>query len=96
MTRAEAIERIESCVPQLRRRGVKSLALFGSFARDESRPESDVDVLVDFEGPATFDAYMDVKELLERVLERRVDLVTRAALKPSVKPFIERDLLHVA
>jgi predicted nucleotidyltransferase len=55
-----------------------------------------VDVLVEFGGPTTFDAYMDLKALLERVLGRRVDLVTQRALKPIVRPYVERDLIHVA
>lgn len=96
MTRADAIQRIQAHVAELRRCGVKSLALFGSVARDEARPQSDVDVLVDFDGPTTFDGYMDVKELLERVLGQPVDLVTHAALKPLVRPYVERDLVHVA
>lgn len=96
MTRSQTIERIKACIPELRQYGVKTIGLFGSVARDESGPESDVDVLVEFEGPATFDAYMDVKELLERILGRQVDLVTRAAVKPRLRSAIERDLLHVA
>ncbi len=96
MTRAEAIARIQSRLPDLHRLGVKSLALFGSTARDESRADSDVDVLVEFNTATTFDAFMSVKELLEAVLGRRVALVTRAALKPLVKPYIDRDLVRVA
>ncbi len=98
MTRAETIEIIERILADLRGLGVKSLSLFGSAARDEAHPDSDVDVLIEFEfeGRATFDAFMGVKELLERVLGRRVDLVTRGALKPLVKTSIERDLVRVA
>jgi len=73
-----------------------SLSLFGSTARDEARADSDVDVLIDFEGRPTFDAFMDVKELLKFVLGRRVDLVKQGALKPLVKTNIERDLVRVA
>jgi predicted nucleotidyltransferase len=48
--------------------GVKSLAIFGSVARGEADAGSDVDILVDFEGPATFDAYMETKFLLEELI----------------------------
>ncbi len=75
---------------------VKALALFGSVARDEARADSDVDVLVEFEGAATFDRYMDLKFFLEECLARRVDLVTRDALKPRVRPEVEREAIHVA
>jgi len=90
------VDAIQSHDAQLRALGVKSLGLFGSAARDEAGPESDVDLLVEFDGPASFDGYMDLKELLERVLERRVDLVTQRALKPLVRTYVERDLIRVA
>jgi hypothetical protein len=96
MTRAETIAAIRALETELHALGVKSLGLFGSVARDEAGPTSDVDVLVEFQGPATLDAYVDLKRLLERVLGRRVDLVTQGALKPLVRPHVERDLIDVA
>ena len=96
MTRAEAIAVLQKHAPEIHALGVRSLGLFGSMARDEATDASDVDLLVEFEGPATFDAYMDLKELLERILVRRVDLVTKRALKPLVRPYVERDLVNVA
>jgi uncharacterized protein len=80
----------------LNRFGAKHLALFGSAARDELRDDSDIDVLVDFDGPATFDRYMDLKFCLEALVARPVDLVTRDAVKPRMRPIIERDLIDVA
>ncbi len=76
--------------------GVKSLALFGSVVRDEARPDSDVDMLVEFEGAATFDRYMDLRFFLEDLLGAPVDLVTRKALKPRLRPYVEREALYVA
>jgi predicted nucleotidyltransferase len=75
--------------------GVKSLALFGSTARDESEPESDVDILIEFEGRATFDQYMEFKFFLEEMLGRQVDLVTTRALKPRLRPYVEKEALYV-
>jgi predicted nucleotidyltransferase len=92
MNRAQAIATILAHEAELGAFGVKSLGLFGSFARDEAGPGSDVDILVDFDGITSFDGYMDVKDLLER----RVDLVTPRALKPSVRSYVERDLIRVA
>jgi uncharacterized protein len=80
----------------LNRFGAKHLALFGSAARDELRDDSDIDVLVEFDGPATFDGYMDLKFYLEALVARPVDLVTRDAVKPRMRPIIERDLIDVA
>ena len=76
--------------------GVRRLALFGSAARDELRPESDVDVLVEFEGAATYDGYFSLKDHLEALLGRPVDLVTERGLKPRARRQVERDLVRVA
>ena len=75
---------------------VKSLALFGSLARDEAGPESDVDVLVEFRNSATSANYFGLLFFLEDLLGRKVDLVTQGAVKPRLRPYIERDLVHVA
>jgi hypothetical protein len=80
----------------LQRHGVKSLELFGSLARGEARPDSDVDLLVEFEGAPTFDRFMDLKFFLEDLLVRRVDLVTRAALKPRMRSIVEKESIRVA
>lgn len=76
--------------------GIRSLAIFGSVARDEARPDSDVDVLVEFTGPPTFNQYMGLLEYLEDRLLSRVDLVTTTGLKPGVRPYVERELIRVA
>ncbi len=75
--------------------GVKRLSLFGSAARDEMGEASDVDVLVEFEGPATFRGYFDLKDYLETLLGRTVDLVTERGLRPRARRHVERDLIRV-
>ena len=80
----------------LDRYGVKSLALFGSVARDDAGEDSDIDVLVEFEGPATFDGYMELKFYLEDLLGKPVDLVTPKALRPQLRPRIEQELVYVS
>ena len=96
MTRRSVIDRIRKHRAQLEKLGVKSLAIFGSVARGEEYPDSDVDILVEFKGKATFDRYMDTKFYLEDLLGRKVDLVTPKAIKPRMKPYIMQDLIHVA
>jgi len=76
--------------------GVRRLAVFGSTARGEARPDSDVDVLVEFDGPATFDRYAGLKLFLEDLLRRKVDLVTEKSLKPALRPNVEADAVRVA
>jgi len=75
---------------------VRRLALFGSTARDEASEHSDIDVLVDFEGPATLRGYMGLKEYLENLLHCRVDLVTEPAVRKELRPHVEKDMVDVA
>ena len=77
-------------------RGVSFLDLVGSTARDDFDPAgSDIDVLVSFDGPATSERYFGVQFFLEDLLGRPVDLVTDKALRPELRPFIEREAVHV-
>ena len=76
--------------------GVKHIALFGSTARGEARSDSDIDILVDFDGPATFDGYFDLKFYLEDLFAKNVDLVCANSVRPSIKPYIDKEILHVA
>jgi hypothetical protein len=80
----------------MRRFGARYLALFGSAARDELREDSDIDVLVEFERPATFGGYVGLADYLEQLLGRRVDLVSEKGLKPRARRYIEKDLIRVA
>ena len=75
--------------------GVVELALFGSFARDEAGPDSDIDLLVTFAGPATSRAYFGVMHQVEDALGRRVDLVTDKALRKEFRPHVEREAVRV-
>jgi hypothetical protein len=87
---------LEECRADLDRLGVLSLAVFGSVARDEATLDSDIDVLVDFDGMATLARYVQLKSLLEERLGRRVDLVTRNGLRERIRPAVEKDAVRVA
>ena len=71
------------------------LALFGSVARDTARADSDIDILVGFDGPATSDRYFGVQFFLEDLFGCGVDLVTERALRPELRPYIEREAVDV-
>ena len=86
--RHHAIHRTE-----LSRLGVRRLGLFGSAARGEGTDASDLDFLVELHCK-TFDAYMDVKELLERLFARRIDLVVADAVKPQLRPRIFQETIY--
>ncbi len=75
--------------------GVKRIGIFGSFAREEQRADSDIDVLVDFEeGAKTFDSFMELKFFLEDLFHRKVDLVTIKALRPQLKESILKEVTY--
>ena len=96
MNRKTALKLLTQAKSELAERfAVMDLALFGSTIRDESRPDSDVDVLVSFDGPATSTRYFGVQFYLEDLLGCPVDLVTDKALRPELRPFIEREAVHV-
>ena len=88
-TRERTIDRLRAAEPEIRRLGVRRLALFGSMARGEARLSSDVDLLVEFApGQKSFDRFMALSDLLERLLGCPVDLVTLEALSPFIGPHI--------
>lgn len=96
LRRGIALERIRSAEAELRALGVARLALFGSVVRDEARPDSDVDVLVQFSpGTKCYEKFLAVADLLEARLGRRVDLVTTEGLSPFLGPRIQAEALDV-
>ena len=96
MNRAHVLDLLaQSKATLVARYGVTDIALFGSTARDTARAGSDIDVLVSFDGPATSERYFGVQFFLEDLLGRPVDLVTDKALRPELRPFIEKEAVHV-
>lgn len=93
-SRNDVFSTLQSNRASIKRYGVKSLALFGSAARNRLRKNSDVDVLVQFEQP-TWANYIGLKFYLQDLLGREVDLVTPKGLKPAVRSSVEKDLLYV-
>jgi len=96
MNRQQVLKKLSEAKPVLTERyGVTRLALFGSTVRDEARPDSDVDIVVGFDGPATSSRYFGVQFYLEDELGCPVDLVTEKALRPELRPHIEREAVNV-
>ncbi|NOT30704.1 MAG: nucleotidyltransferase family protein [Planctomycetes bacterium] len=97
MKRATALTILRESCPELQQRfGVKSLALFGSVARDESGLGSDVDILVEFEQVPGLSQYMAAKFWLEERLGASVDLVMRDALEDWARPLVDAEAIRVA
>lgn len=94
LTRSDVETRLEAVHADIRRLGVSRLALFGSVQRGAARPDSDVDVLVEFRaGEKTYRHFFALAELLEAQLGRSVELVTLEALSPFLQ---ERVLAEAA
>jgi uncharacterized protein len=93
----QILEALKEFMPLLAKEyGVKHLALFGSTVRGTARPDSDIDVLVSFDGPATSSRYFGVQFFLEDQLGRSVDLVTDKALRTELKPFVEAEAISIS
>ena len=97
MERQIVLKRLRGCIGEIRQRfAVRALGIFGSIARDAAADDSDIDVLVIFDGKASFDLFMDLKFYLEDLLGAQVDLVTDKALRPQIRQVIEQEMIHVA
>jgi predicted nucleotidyltransferase len=96
MTRAEAMTRLKRAEADLRKAGVKHLYLFGSTARDESRPDSDVDLFFDYD-PGSIGLYelFDIKEMAAGILGIKTDMIPRGGLHYVVRDRIEASAVQV-
>jgi hypothetical protein len=96
MKRQYTLKKLAELNPDLAKRfGVTRSALFGSTARDEAGPDSDVDIVVGFDGPATSARYFGVQFRLEDALGCPADLVTEKALRSELRPYIEKEAVNV-
>ena len=92
----EIYDRLGARWADLQDLGVERIGLFGSFVRNEQTESSDIDFLVDFRpGEKTFDHFMGLSFLLEGILNRRVELVTRESLSPYIGPHILKTVEYV-
>jgi predicted nucleotidyltransferase len=97
MNRNEAVSKLKGCSEAVRARGATSLYLFGSAARNEARPESDVDLFVDYDPKKKFSLVdlVGIKLLLEDALGVAVDVATRDGLHPMLRKDIEQSAVRV-
>jgi predicted nucleotidyltransferase len=96
MNREQVIATLRSHEPELRNRGVLHAALFGSFARDEATPASDIDILVDIDPEANIDLfdYVGITHYLSDLFPVPVDVANHKTLKRFVRPSAERDAVY--
>jgi predicted nucleotidyltransferase len=93
--KAEILSALREHRAELRSLGALRLGIFGSIARKDQRPDSDLDVLVELD-QHTFDRYMDLKLYLEDLVGRRVDLVPADSIKPRMRAHILSELIDAA
>jgi len=75
----------------LRKYRVKRIGLFGSYGRNKASQKSDIDLLVDFE-EKTFDNYVELAFELEKVFNKKVDLLTEEGISPYILPYIKNEI----
>jgi uncharacterized protein len=90
------IDRIKSIKPVLvEQHHVSGISIFGSYARSEQKPESDLDILVSFsELPSLFE-FINIQNYLSDVLDKNVDLVIREDLKPNISPIVLAEKIDI-
>ncbi|MEM7535143.1 MAG: nucleotidyltransferase family protein [Chloroflexota bacterium] len=97
MKRSDVIQRLKRHQADLQHKfGVVSLAIFGSTARNEATPESDIDLLVEFNRPTGLFGLIDLQFYLEELLGTGVDVGTMDGLKPRTRERILKDLVYVS
>jgi predicted nucleotidyltransferase len=96
MKRDDILGKLKACEAELRARGVAHAALFGSVARGDDRPDSDIDIMVEIAPDARIGLfqYAGIVHYLEDLFPARVDVANREGLKPLVRPSAERDALY--
>jgi hypothetical protein len=94
MRREQVLNTLSSQRQELLQFGVKSIAVFGSVARGETRPDSDIDIPVEFDRPIGLLAFLRLQHRLEELLGRRVDLVTPASLKRQLRDRVLREAVY--
>ncbi len=96
-TKQDVLKILHQNRDRLKTLGVRKIGLFGSFVRGEQHPDSDIDLLVEFEaGQKTFDAFMELSFVLEEVFQRRIELVTVESLSPYIGPHILKEVEYAA
>lgn len=94
-TKQDILNLLDRNGSRLKALGVRRIGLFGSFVRGEQHPDSDIDLLVEFEpGGKTFDTFMELSFFLEEILQHRIELVTAESLSPYLGPHILKEVVY--
>jgi len=97
LTKQSIKNQLQATKPLITRFGISKIGLFGSFVKDEAKPDSDIDILIDFkEGQETFDNFINTCYFLEDLFkDTKVDVVTVNGLSPYIGPYILKEVEYV-
>jgi len=95
MTKEQVIQKLRENMDKIRSFGVKKIGIFGSVVRDETREDSDIDIIVEFEkDKKNFENFINLAFFLEDLLGREVDLLTSESISPYIKPYIQEEIIY--
>ena len=96
MPNQEIINKLKEHKEELcKKYNIVSIGVFGSYARGEATPESDVDVLVEYDVTPGFFVFLELEDELSKIFNKKIDLVTKPALKTLIKDRILRETVYV-
>jgi predicted nucleotidyltransferase len=97
LTKQSIKNQLQATKPQIMRFGISKIGLFGSFVKEEAKPDSDIDILIDFaEGQETFDNFINACYFLDDLFKDiKVDVVTVNGLSPYIGPYILKEVEYV-
>ncbi len=94
-TKEDILKTLRGELPALHERyGVKKIGLFGSYSRESQTPESDADILVEFDRPIGFFKFIELEDYLAARLQVKVEIVTDDALKPLMRPHVMNEIVY--
>lgn len=98
MSKEKIIKKLKAELPALKKEyPIKTLGIFGSVARGEDTPKSDLDILVEFNKNHTIGLFrfIDLEDDLSKLVDKKVDLVMKSGLKPAIKKYVFKDVIYV-
>lgn len=96
MDRDAILRVLHNHIQELKKQGVKSLMLFGPTARNEAKPNSEINFLLELEPPYTFEQFLKIKLYLNTLLDRSIELVVANPQNPEIWPYVGPDLILIA
>ncbi len=95
ITRGAILDQLQNHLPELSKRGIKTLVLFGPHVRNQARPGAEIDFLLELDPPLTFEHYLAVRLYLRDLLKQEVELTMISPLDPAVQPYLDPEAVFI-